>query len=172
MKGQVALGLVILSVVAIVSIIGLALLFSRASDVAGGNQSIQGDTAIGWSYSRDPGISSIYQLPRDVSYASAYTSDIYTTKGHRTPAFIASSPPNSNQGLQQLSACEDEIGHALGITTVSQKFSCYATLLPRGPNYSLDFYCYYNGGDESAENTVRSNLLSMAGRPSAFNWVV
>ena len=135
-RGQAGIGLVILGVVAIIAVIGLVLLFTRASKEAQG--ALLTDLSIGNMYqgTGERGISEVYQTPGNpntpeltVPYGGMpykpYPKAVQT-KGTRTPSFIVSG--HYTQGgyasIEDVYQCEGDLNRA-GIGVPHDQFNCY-----------------------------------------------
>jgi len=139
-RGQQSIGLVILGVVAIIAVIGLVLLFTRASDSQG---ALLSDLSIGNPYDSVPaapgyGIANVYDTPTgpaapQVSYPySASTGIPYNagmeTAGTRTPAFIVSGKyaTGGYASIEDLYACETDLQVGPWVGVPHDQFNCYA----------------------------------------------
>lgn len=150
-KGQIGIGLVILGVVAIIAVIGLVLLFTRASKVEG---ALLTDLSIGSSYGTETmpglGISEVYTTPEYIRYQGgggapmqpevAYpTANYYqnyqtypsvNTQGTRTPAFIVSAKYAE--------------GARSGFATLEDMYGCEYDLIRIGIGVPHDLYNAYS----------------------------
>ncbi|VVB81310.1 Uncharacterised protein [uncultured archaeon] len=127
-KGQVGIGLVILGVIAIIAVIGLVLLFTRASKTAQG--AMLTDLSIGNAYGSGNvpglGIGETYPSPKfireqggsvpaqpEIAYP-AYVGKAYATKstsGSRTPAFVITGvgAEGGFASIENIYACENDL---------------------------------------------------------------
>lgn len=139
-RGQVGLGLVIFAIVAIIAVIGLVLLFSRAStagasigNVYGGQGQITpydaGNIAAYQGGQRE-GIAYTYPSPKtevpsmgrpDTQYPYPAPTSI-PTKGTRTPAFIIT----GYTSLEDMYGCERDLTVGSFIGVPHDQFDCYA----------------------------------------------
>ena len=140
-KGQTGIALVILGVVAIIAVIGLVLLFTRASQSQG---ALLTDLSIGNSYNGEAGqgISPLYPTTQYISsrnYAvpvnperayPAYMqySSAVTTKGTRVPAFVISGrfAGGGFASLEDIYGCERDLTLGPKIGVPHDMFNCYA----------------------------------------------
>lgn len=137
-KGQTGIALVILGVVAIIAVIGLVLLFTRASKQAQGAALL--DLSIGNSYGSGPqygaeGISNTYPTE---AYAPGVPQIAYpayrpypggvSTRGSRTPAFIISGKYayGGFASIEDLYGCERDLTVGSKIGVPHDQFNCYA----------------------------------------------
>ena len=174
-KGQVNIGLVILGVTAIIAIIGLVLLFTRASTAG---------SAIGDIYGRPMGIAQPYQqLPvmETPYYPETVPVSGITTIGTRTPAFMI----KGYTSIEDLYGCSDDLRPVFGV--VHDMFNCYTvpTYSPsrevkgyypgasaaekRLPTsvygkYGGDVYCYANAPYN--DELVRQRIIATTGWPT------
>lgn len=188
-RGQVSTGLVILGVVAIIAVIGLVLLFTRAGKEG---------AAVGSIYNAGPGsqegIAQTFPVSPDPMTGIAYPDMQYpaagmpltqtSTVGERTPAFIIAAGYNS---LEAMYACNEDLNVAAQIMNVEEAFNCYtvpvkgiseeaAGMYPRAssayarPNMGTigktggDVYCYATstGAEQQkpkTEQMIRENIL-------------
>ncbi|MBI4146772.1 hypothetical protein HY489_05540 [Candidatus Woesearchaeota archaeon] len=137
-KGQQSIGLVILGVVSIVAVIGLVLLFTRASKEAQG--ALLTDLSIGNSYSTvnpdgSPGIANTYETPTgpaapEKQYAAppGWAYQVSSTRGTRTPAFIVSArfSDGGYASIEDLYACETDLTVGPFVGVPHDQFNCYA----------------------------------------------
>lgn len=147
-RGQIGIGLVILGVIAIIAVIGLVLLFTRASKPSGamltdlsiGNVYGGGNVEpVGGSYDRltvqpGKGISTTYQTPKYLPNGPAMAYPAYKqyptavrTKGTRTPAFIVSGKYTSGgfASLEDRGGCEWSLIVGAHIGVPHDQFNCY-----------------------------------------------
>jgi hypothetical protein len=137
-KGQQGVGLVILGVIAIIAVIGLVLLFTRASQPAQG--ALLTDLSIGNVYGGGPkygaeGIANTYQtqayLPGvpQIAYPAyqPYPGGV-STRGARTPAFIVSGKYayGGFASLEDVYGCERDLTVGAKIGVPHDQFNCYA----------------------------------------------
>lgn len=129
-KAQIGIGLVILGVVAIIAVIGLVLLFTRAgqpegallTDLSIGN--VYGGGTVGAGKGISPGVQTPQYRPRQPQIAypapvSAFPSS--GTFGRRTPAFVIL----GYTSLEDMYGCERDLQLA-GVPVPHDLFNCYA----------------------------------------------
>ena len=136
-RGQTGVGLVILGVVAIIAVIGLVLLFTRASQSQG---ALLTDLSVGDAYGggvlgEGRGIANTYQTASgpgapQIAYPAGpnwYPSSVQT-KGSRVPAFIVSGRYTSGgfASIEDLYACERDLMVGPKIGVPHDMFNCYA----------------------------------------------
>ena len=135
-RGQTGIGLVILGVVAIIAVIGLVLLFTRASREG----ALLTDLSIGNTYQTvnpdvDSGISQVYVTPSgprapQVVYPAGpgYYPSAVQTKGSRTPSFIVSGRYTTGgfASIEDLYACERDLMTGPKIGVPHDMFNCYS----------------------------------------------
>src|SRR3990172_1693712 len=137
-KGQTGIALVILGVVAIIAVIGLVLLFTRASKPAQG--ALLTDLSVGNIYGGGPqygaeGIANTYQTQTwspgvpQIAYPAyvGYPGGV-STRGSRTPAFIVSGKYayGGFASLEDLYGCERDLTVGSKIGVPHDQFNCYA----------------------------------------------
>lgn len=138
-RGQVGLGLVIFAIVAIIAVIGLVLLFSRAS----AEGAAIGDTYGGGPYA-DRGISTTYESPKWIppmpgapsQQYPAHVTDVYT-KGSRVPAFVIRKVEGDRMGyagIEDMYACNQDLVVGAKFGNVQDYFSCYSVPFKGGSN--------------------------------------
>lgn len=184
-RGQVSTGLVILGVVAIIAVIGLVLLFTRAGQegAAVGDIYRTGQAGISHTYPVSPNpTTGVYP---DTQYPAAGLPLTQTsTVGERTPAFIIAA---GYESLEAMYACNQDLNVAAQIMNVEEAFNCYtvpvkgvadagAGMYPRAssayarPNMGSigktggDVYCYATstGAEQQkpkTEQMIRENIL-------------
>lgn len=135
-RGQQSIGLVILGVVAIIAVIGLVLLFTRASQNSG---ALLTDLSIGNNYGTvNPdnayGIANTYQTATNVMTPqqeypapAGYYPNAVATRGTRTPAFIVSGQfaQGGYASIEDLYACETDLTVGSFIGVPHDQFNCY-----------------------------------------------
>jgi len=131
-RGQAGVGLVILGVVAIIAVIGLVLLFTRAS----AQGKVISDLSIGNSYQgSEQGISYDYPTPQsprapdvNVPAPTDWKTRGVETKGSRTPAFIVSGryAHGGYASLEDLYGCNRDLQVGAKIPVPAQAFNCFA----------------------------------------------
>lgn len=182
-RGQTGIALVILGVIAIIAVIGLVLLFTRASKEAQGAALL--DLSIGNTYGggQNPGEMGIFptyptaeyyrsegggytvrspvqQVP---GYGPAYPTGVIDTKGSRTPAFIVSGKYDGQRtgyaSLSDVYGCERDLNMA-GVPVPHDLFNCYQ-VPNKGPttNEASGFF----PPDSSAENRPNKGDLGNQG---------
>lgn len=137
-RGQTGIGLVILGVVAIIAVIGLVLLFTRASQSEG---ALLTDLGVGNIYGGgntgedNVGISQVYETPTgpgapQVVYPAGpgYYPSAVQTKGSRTPAFVVSGRYTTGgfASIEDLYACERDLMTGPKIGVPHDMFNCYS----------------------------------------------
>jgi len=161
-RGQIGIGLVILGVVAIIAVIGLVLLFTRASEPEG---ALLTDLSIGSTYGTETvpglGISEVYPTPEYIRWRGgggtpmqpevAYPTSTYyqtyptiNTQGTRTPAFIVSAKyaEGSRSGfatLEDMYGCENDLMLA-GIGVPHDLYNAYAVPNKAGTSQATGMY--------------------------------
>lgn len=148
-RGQVSTGLVILGVVAIIAVIGLVLLFTRASADA----AAIGDVYDSGAYAKGAreyvpersGIAVTYPVNADpygpsVEYpapAGAPLQQVHETVGLRTPAYVVKSGYAS---LEDVNACEKDLWLGAKIPNPEEQFNCYAVPVKGASEGGLGYY--------------------------------
>lgn len=148
-KGQVGLGLVIFAIVAITAVIGLVLLFTRASaeGAAIGNTYGGGQKTINQPYGAKAGAS--YSSTDDLGIAYTYPHVKYTppayggpetqypysypqsvTKGMRTPGFVI----KGYTSIEDLYGCSQDLTAGPKIGVPHDQFNCYTVPNKGGSN--------------------------------------
>jgi len=136
-RGQQSIGLVILGVVAIIAVIGLVLLFTRASQNSG---ALLTDLSIGNTYSTvnpdgSSGIANTFVTEtnvmtpqREYPAPAGYYPNAVATRGTRTPAFIVSGQfaTGGFASIEDLYACETDLQLGPFVGVPHDQFNCYA----------------------------------------------
>jgi len=118
-RGQIGIGLVLLGIVAIIAVIGLVLLFTRASAEGASVGNSYGSGQTPWGY----GIGEETQVPpyspnRPYLDKPYYGKAGYTTQGSRTPAFvIAPLGKGGYASLDEIHACYNDLVFKLSMGT-------------------------------------------------------
>jgi hypothetical protein len=172
-KGQTGIALVILGVVAIIAVIGLVLLFTRASKTQG---ALLTDFSVGNSYGAGQnqggyGVGSTipvpeyyriqnYQQPLYTDKPTAdYTKAGLVTQGSRTPAFIATAG-EGYPSLDEARACVTDLHVGAHILAPADTFNFYQVPEETGSPEVVGFY----PGDSSAQGRITAgNPLGNAG---------
>jgi len=179
-RGQTGIGLVLLGVIAIIAVIGLVLLFTRASKEAQGAALL--DLSIGPTYTAESGgIAPIYptssyyrsdgggeikRAPLEVpGYPPTYPTAVVNTQGSRTPGFLVSARfSGGRSGFASLSdvyGCERDMMQA-GIPVPHNQFNCYQVANKGTPNGQIATGFY--PPDSSAEpRPIKSDLGNVGG---------
>jgi hypothetical protein len=176
-RGQVGIGLVILGVIAIIAVIGLVLLFTRASKTAQG--ALLTDLSIGNAYGSGNvpgiGIGETYPSPKFIrqqggAYPAqpaiaypAYVGAAYATKstsGSRIPVFVITGTGSEGgfASIENLNACTNDLINA-GIRVPKDIYQAY-TVPNKGANpIATGFY----PPDSSAEARPTSDYIGKTG---------
>lgn len=153
-RGQLGLGLVIFAIVAIIAVIGLVLLFSRASaegaaigNVYGGGApdiSPYGDKAIASYHPQAKGIAETYASPMWTPPAPGAPAEQYPaysptfdTKGSRTPLFIVRKVEGDRTGyasLEDIHGCNQDLVVGAKFGNVQNYCSWYSVPVKSGNN--------------------------------------
>ncbi len=145
-KGQTGIALVILGVVAIIAVIGLVLLFTRASKPAQGAALL--DLSVGNAYGSGPnygaeGIANTYPtqayqpgVPQVAYPAYVQYPGGVSTRGSRTPSFIVSGKfaQGGFASLEDVYGCERDLTLGPKIGVPHDQFNCYAVPNKAGSN--------------------------------------
>ncbi len=143
-KGQIGIGLVILGVVAIIAVIGLVLLFTRASKMEGAYLT---DLSIGDSYGTetfpDQGIVTPYPMPTfirsrgsetpyepQIAYPAYNNYPTAVTRGTRTPVIVVSA--------------KYQEGSRSGFATLEDAYGCENDLMLAGIGVPHDLFNIYS----------------------------
>ncbi len=166
-RGQQGIGLVILGVVAIIAVIGLVLLFTRASKPQG---ALLSDLSVGNSYGAGQsqggyGIGTTYPVP-EYMRTSGYQAPLYAQKsypaytqypggvesqGSRTPGYvIAPMGDGGYASLDESSACTTDVHLGAHILAPGDSFNRYQVPEEMGTPGVVGLY----PGDSSAQSRI------------------
>jgi hypothetical protein len=182
-RGQTGIALVILGVIAIIAVIGLVLLFTRASKEAQG--ALLYDLSIGNSYGSqggEQGISTTYDTAQYQRYGGGgyqlrtpvkevpgyinYPTSVIDTKGTRTPAYIISGrfSEGSRSGFATIAdayGCEWSLITGAKIGVPHDTFNCYQVPnkgVPQGPAVG-----YYPPDSSAEPRPIKDDLGNLGG---------
>ncbi len=183
-RGQTGIALVILGVIAIIAVIGLVLLFTRASNTQGAALL---DLSIGNAYGggQNPGEIGIaptyptaeydrssgggYQIRAPVrevpGYGPIYPTAVIDTKGSRTPAFIVSGKYDGYRtgyaSLSDVYGCERDLNMA-GVPVPHDLFNCYQ-LPDKGPTAGGEVTGFYPPVSSAEPRPPKEDLGNLGG---------
>ncbi len=184
-RGQTGIGLVLLGVIAIIAVIGLVLLFTRASTSGGAvyypQQNAVTQSGIGDNYGYNAGIGSTTGTPKSVpgqpmmSYPAPPGYPGTTTKGARTPAFIVRHKGSKGYAsIENYYGCMTDLHAGAGILAPGDTFNAY-TIPIKGTTYGQGNYpiasSAYGEWQTKFGGTVLAFANSVGGHPNSENLI-